>query len=210
MNFALLQCASPAPTRLPHLPKPMCSPSLLSWAFVRPSADIPDMQVSPTPLRRTTLRTSGANRTSRSASVVSLHHDGLLRMPAPGLLHPGTDRGVHCVSAFPEPETEPTAPRKRESFETQPLALSGGIPATRFTPLDEFPSSAAAPHHCGRCPPVVTTCSVPRPTRPEEHASRDPPRPPVETGDRCGTDRSRRRVVSHHGHSRPTIAEAMA
>jgi hypothetical protein len=161
MNFALLQCASSAPTRRAHLPKPMCSPNLLSWAFVRPSADIPDMQVSPTPSRRTTLRMLGTNRTSCSASVVSLHHDGLLRMPAPGLLHPGTDRGVHCVSAFPEPETGTTSPRKRESLGPQPLAPSGGFPATRFIPLDEFPSSAAAPHHCGRCPLVVTTCSTP-------------------------------------------------
>ena len=30
------------------------------------------------------------------------------------------------------------------------------IPATRFTPFEDFPSSAAVPHHCGRCPPVVT------------------------------------------------------
>lgn len=40
------------------------------------------------------------------------------------------------------------------------LALSGGFPATRFIPLDEFPSSTAVPHHCGLCPLAVTTCSV--------------------------------------------------
>jgi hypothetical protein len=27
----------------------------------------------------------------------------------------------------------------------------GTVPATRFTPFEEFPSSAAVPHHCGRC-----------------------------------------------------------
>jgi hypothetical protein len=41
-----------------------------------------------------------------SAFVVSLHHDGLLRAPAPGLLQPGTDHGVHCVSAFREPDRQ--------------------------------------------------------------------------------------------------------
>jgi len=81
-------------------------PNLLSWSFVCPSADIPDAQVSPTSPRRAPLRMSGANRTSRSASVVSLHRDGLLCAPAPGLLQPGTGHGVHCVSAFPEPERE--------------------------------------------------------------------------------------------------------
>jgi hypothetical protein len=33
---------------------------------------------------------------------------------------------------------------------------TGTIPATRFTPFEEFPSSAAVPHHCGRCLPAVT------------------------------------------------------
>jgi len=34
------------------------------------------------------------------------------------------------------------------------------FPATRFTPLEEFHSSAAAPRHRGRCLPVVTTPSL--------------------------------------------------
>ena len=62
------------------------------------------MQVSPTPSRGLTLRMPGANRTSCSAFVVSLHRDGLLCTPAPGLLQPGTGHGVHCVSASREPE----------------------------------------------------------------------------------------------------------
>ena len=33
---------------------------------------------------------------------------------------------------------------------------TGSIPATRFTPYEDFPSPAAVPHHCGRCLPVVT------------------------------------------------------
>jgi len=84
----------------------MCLPNLLSWSFVCPSADIPDAQVSPTSPRGAPLRMPSANWTSRSASVVSLHRDGLLCAPAPGLLQPGTGHGVHCVSTFPEPERE--------------------------------------------------------------------------------------------------------
>jgi hypothetical protein len=30
------------------------------------------------------------------------------------------------------------------------------LPATRFTPFEDFPSLAAVPHHCGRCPLAVT------------------------------------------------------
>ena len=37
-----------------------------------------------------------------------------------------------------------------------------GFPATQL-PLDEFPSLTAVPHHCGRCPPVVTAHSCRRP-----------------------------------------------
>jgi hypothetical protein len=29
------------------------------------------------------------------------------------------------------------------------------VPAALFTPFKEFPSPAAVPHHCGRCPPAV-------------------------------------------------------
>ena len=127
----------------------------------------------------------GTNQTPRSASVVSLHHDGLLCTPAPGLLQPGTDPGVHCVSAFPEPETGTTSPRKRESLGPHTLVLSGGFPATRFIPLDEFPSPAAAPHHCERFAllrlPLVPS-RVPRPPKSAFRAA--PQRPPTEAGSR--------------------------
>jgi hypothetical protein len=36
------------------------------------------------------------------------------------------------------------------------LDRTGTFPATRFTPFEDFPSSAAVPHHCGRCLPAVT------------------------------------------------------
>jgi len=139
MNFALLQCASKAPTRLTHGPKPVRSSNLLSWSFVCPSADLPDVQVSPTSSRRTTLRMPGTTRTSRSAFVVSLHHDGLLRTSAPGLLHPGTDPGVHCVSAFPEPESGTTAPRKRESSGPRPWLCQEASPQRGSYPSTNSP-----------------------------------------------------------------------
>ena len=82
----------------------MRSANLLSRSFVCPSADISSAQVSPTSPRRVPLRMSGTTRTSCSDSVVSLHRAGFLCAPAPGLLHPGTGHGVHCVSAFPGPE----------------------------------------------------------------------------------------------------------
>jgi len=139
MNFALLQCASKAPILLPPGPKPARLSNLLSWSFVRPSADIPDMQVSPATSRRTTLRTPGTTRTSCSAFVVSLHHDGLLRISAPGLLHPGTDPGVHCVSAFPEPEIRTTAPRKRESIGPLPWSCEEASPQRGSYPSTNSP-----------------------------------------------------------------------
>jgi hypothetical protein len=104
VNFALLQYAFKAPAYIPHPPKSMRSANLLSWSFVCPSANIPSAQVSPTLPRRAPLRMPGTIQTSRSDFVVFLHRIGLLRTPAPGLLHPGTGHGVHCVSAFPDPE----------------------------------------------------------------------------------------------------------
>jgi len=57
--------------------------------------------------------------------------------------------GVRCVSKLP---LTSVADRSRQCGET---AL---IPAARFTPFEEFPSSAAVPHHCGRCPHDVGSC----------------------------------------------------
>ena len=34
------------------------------------------------------------------------------------------------------------------------------FPAPRVVPFEEFPSPAAAPHHCGRCPLAIAACSI--------------------------------------------------
>jgi hypothetical protein len=82
---------------------------------------------------------------SCSALVVSHHLDGLLRNRVTGLLHPATDQGFAAFHACRLP-----APPEGD------LAGRVPIPATRFTPFEEFPSPVAAPHHCGRCLPAVT------------------------------------------------------
>lgn len=81
----------------------------------------------------------GTTRTSCSAFVVSLHHDGFLRTSAPGLLHPGTDPGVHCVSAFPEPGSGTTAPRKRESSGPRPWLCQEASPQRGSYPSTNSP-----------------------------------------------------------------------
>jgi hypothetical protein len=43
---------------------------------------------------------------------------------------------------FLRPGTEPAR---------EPSWIPLAVPATRFTPFEDFPSSAAVPHHCGRC-----------------------------------------------------------
>jgi hypothetical protein len=57
-----------------------------------------------------------------------------------GLLHPAASQGFAAFRVFPPP-TSPEGDKRG----------SGTVPATRFTPFEEFPSSAAVPHHCGRC-----------------------------------------------------------
>jgi hypothetical protein len=60
------------------------------------------------------------------------------------------------------------------------------LPAPRIVPFEEFPSSAAVPHHCGRCPHGVAT----RPTR--VHSGRSlrsyAPQPEVASIDHRGDD----------------------
>jgi hypothetical protein len=74
---------------------------------------------------------------------------------------------------FVRPSPSPT---RRPSW--TPLA----VPAKRFTPFEEFPSSEAVPHHCGRCLPVVTDH---RPVHPPAEARRRTvhPRPKPRVGD---------------------------
>mgnify|MGYP003701814873 CR=1 FL=1 len=82
---------------------------------------------------------------SRSALVVSHHLDGLLRVKVTGLLHPATGQRFAAFLTF----------RLHVPPEGDAVGRAR-IPATRFTPFEDFPSPAAVPHHCGRCPPVVT------------------------------------------------------
>jgi hypothetical protein len=82
---------------------------------------------------------------SRSALVVSHHLDGLLRAEVAGLLHPATGQGFAAFRAC-----RLHGPPEGDSIGRVTL------PATRFTPFEDFPSSAAVLHHCSRCLPAVT------------------------------------------------------
>jgi hypothetical protein len=63
------------------------------------------------------------------------------------------------------PDIRPAAPL--------PVCRSAAFPATRFVPLEEFPSAAAAPCHHGRCPLAVPPHASPRSraTRCQVHSS---------------------------------------
>jgi hypothetical protein len=78
-----------------------------------------------------------------------------------------TPQPVKGSSRFLRPS--PSATRR---WLWKPLAF----PATRFTPSEEFPSSAAVPHHCGRCLSAVTAHrSVYRPAEAGQFTVRFPP-----------------------------------
>jgi hypothetical protein len=62
----------------------------------------------------------------------------------PGLLHPGAGCEVRCVSDT----TDCQSPKTRQTGQA-------ASPHARFTPFEDFPSSAAVPHHCGRCPLAI-------------------------------------------------------
>jgi hypothetical protein len=91
---------------------------------------------------------------SRSTLVVSHHLDGFLRAEVTGLLHPATCQGfaAFCACRLTEPPEGDSACRS-------------ALPATRFTPFEDFPSPAAVPHHCGRCLPAVTVLPGAAPNR---------------------------------------------
>jgi hypothetical protein len=90
--------------------------------------------------------TDGANRQPCSVPVVSHHLDGLLhsvdcRLVASCCRSWGSR--AFPSGRLPVPAQEP---------------IPGHVPAVlaaRFVPSKEFPSSAAVPHHCGRCLPAV-------------------------------------------------------
>ena len=83
--------------------------------------------------------------------MVSHHLDGFLRATAAGLLHPAASHEVRLVSPDPVPSCHPKVS----------LATWTRFPAARFIPFKGFPSSAAVPHHCGRCP-LIVGCQSPR------------------------------------------------
>jgi len=64
-----------------------------------------------------------------------------------GLLRPASDLGVHCVSYLPSRASE------------EAVGTGFGLPRSAVIPFKGFPSSAAVPHHCGRCLPAC--CRVP-------------------------------------------------
>jgi hypothetical protein len=98
--------------------------------------------------------------------VVSHHLDGFLHIEVTGLLHPATGLGFVTFRSFPAP-SRPKTPRVLEVF-----------PVTRFTPFEDFPSPAAVPHHCGRCPPAVTVL----PDSSSDRSQRSCRPPPAEAG----------------------------
>lgn len=83
--------------------------------------------------------------------MVSHHLDGFLRATAAGLLHPAASHEVRLVSPDPVPSFHPEVS----------LATWTRFLAARFIPFKGFPSSAAVPHHCGRCP-LIVGCQSPR------------------------------------------------
>lgn len=113
---------------------------LLSWDSVHPTTGVPGAR--PLPGTEAPFGPALPDAGSRSAFVVSHHHDGFLRAEVTGLLHPATGQGFAAFHVG-----RPCRPK---------AGRRGTIPATRFEPFEDFPSPAAGPHHCGRCQPVVT------------------------------------------------------
>lgn len=68
---------------------------------------------------------------SCSALVVSHHLDGFLRAEVAGLLHPATGKGFTAFRVC------------RQGGGPKASSMPGTVPAVRFAPFEEFPSSAA-------------------------------------------------------------------
>jgi hypothetical protein len=73
-----------------------------------------------------------------SALVVSHHLGGFGSLQVLGLLRPSTEQDSLRFGLV-----EPSTRRP---------GLSRAVPGSAFTPFEVFPSLAAVPHHCGRCP----------------------------------------------------------
>jgi hypothetical protein len=116
---------------------------LLSWDSSAPSHR--HTPSASTPRSRSSLRADAATRR------LAFHPRGFAppRWFAPrkgrGSVAPRNRSRVRRVSCVPPCR----ATRRR-------LGGTGSVPATRFTPFEDFPSPEAVPHHCGRCLPAVT------------------------------------------------------
>jgi hypothetical protein len=139
---------------------------------------------------------------SRSALVVPLHLDGLLRANGCGFVAPrcrpwGSSRfAVGRLVGAPEGARQAVVP----------------FLATRFVPFEGFPSSTAAPHHCGPCPRAVTTrfphigrgrCGTGmiryrNPSLPCDDAPIRRGEPPLHRSRRCAGHQGGRRCGSRH------------
>ena len=117
---------------------------------VCPAVDIPTMRPLPGSLRHRSIR--GLPRPPiRSALVVSHHLDGLVRTTGFGFVAPRSQPGF---DAFRARALSPHQPRPVHRDRST-------LPATRFTPFEEFPSPAAVPRLRGRCPLAVRAPSTP-------------------------------------------------
>jgi hypothetical protein len=94
-----------------------------------PAADVPPAR----PLRGAEAPVGPASpgADSRSVLVVSHHLDGFLRVGVAGLLHPATGQGFTAFRAC------------RQGGRPKAASMPGTVPAVRFAPFEEFPSSAA-------------------------------------------------------------------
>jgi len=131
-----------------HRLSPM--PPLMGFV-IRPTTDVP---VARQLAGASSQRPCGTTRLACSAYVVSHHLDGLLRASSRGFVAPRNRSGVRCVSHPPGANT-------LASEEARVRDTATALPATRFTPSEEFPSPTAVPHRCGRCLLVVTSPPVP-------------------------------------------------
>jgi hypothetical protein len=116
---------------------------LLSWD----SFGLPPLRryasLASTPRSRGSLRPDGTNRQTRSAFVVSHHHDGLLRSRGRGSIAPRNRPGVRRVSRRPGARTvRPKGQRAQ---------VARVVPRDAVHTLRRLPSPTAVPHHCGRC-----------------------------------------------------------
>jgi hypothetical protein len=136
-TYLLLQSArsragvARGPTPLPK----SCHQRLLSWDSPHvPLCRIPLVRPLPRPRP---IRLDGANRRNHGPSPWFCTTSTVYSAPrVAGLLHPADGCEVHRVSG--------QAPRA--------VARVGlAFPAMRFTPFEDFPSPAAAPHHCDPC-----------------------------------------------------------